>query len=46
MSWVAEESVAYAPGSAPRPTALRLRAVDGLLMVLTLAPALALLGAH
>ncbi len=45
-AWVAEEAVAYAPGTAPRPTALRLRAVDGLLVVLTLAPALALLGAH
>ena len=38
--------MAYAPGNAPRPAALRLRAVDGLLVVLTLAPALALLGAH
>ena len=45
-AWVAEEAVAYAPGTAPRRTALRLRAVDGLLVVLTLAPALALLGAH
>ena len=46
VSWVAEEAVAYAPGNAPRPAKLRLRAVDGLLVVLTLAPALALLGAH
>ena len=45
-AWVQEESLAYAPGSAPAPVRLRLRAVDGLLVALTLAPALALLGAH
>ena len=45
-AWVAEESVAYAPGNAPAAVRLRLRAVDGLLVALTLAPALALLGAH
>jgi hypothetical protein len=45
-AWVAEESVAYAPGNAPARVRLRLRAVDGLLIALTFAPALALLGAH
>ena len=46
VSWVAEESAAYAPAAAPPRTALRLRAVDGVLVMLTFAPALALLGAH
>jgi hypothetical protein len=46
VTWVAEESVAYAPGDAPAPAHLRLRAVDGLLVMLTFAPALAILGAH
>jgi len=42
--WVATEAAAYAPGAgAPRP-ALRLRAPDGLLLALTLAPAFALVG--
>ena len=46
VGWVAEEAVGYAPGDAPAPARLRLRAVDGVLVMLTFAPALALLGAH
>ena len=34
------------PGTRRAPAALRLRAVDGVLVMLTFAPALALLGAH
>ena len=45
-AWVAEESVAYAPGNAPAAVRLRLRAVDGLLVALTLAPALATPGSR
>jgi hypothetical protein len=43
--WVAAESADYRPGSPPGPApALRLRAPDALLVALTLAPALALIG--
>jgi hypothetical protein len=43
--WVAAESAGYRPGAPPGAgAALRLRAPDALLVALTLAPALALLG--
>ena len=42
-AWVAAESAGYRPGAAVARARLRLRAPDGLLLVLTLAPALALL---
>ena len=41
--WVAAEAAGYRPGDAPARIRLRLRAPDGLLLVLTLTPALALL---
>ncbi len=41
--WVAAEAAGYRPGAAPERIRLRLRAPDGLLLVLTLTPALALL---
>lgn len=44
-AWVAAESAGYHAGAAAPPTRLRLRAFDGLLVAVTLTPALALLGA-
>jgi hypothetical protein len=45
IAWVAAESDDYRPGSRPAGVRLRLRAPDAVLIALTLAPALALLGA-
>jgi hypothetical protein len=44
IAWVAAESAGFRPGAAASRKPLRLRAPDALLMALTLAPALALLG--
>jgi hypothetical protein len=43
--WVAREAEGFRPGAAAAPVRLRLRAPDALLVVLTLTPALALVGA-
>ena len=43
IAWTAVESAGYRPGARAAPVSLRLQAPDALLVVLTLAPALALL---